>query len=45
MRLVSLQMRGSVARNDIFSLIWIFYGPKQDIFGLLGNNHILFITL
>ena len=31
MRLVSLQMRGSVARNDIFSLKWRYYGPKRDI--------------
>ena len=28
MRLVSLQMRGSVERNYIFSLIWRCYGPK-----------------
>ena len=31
MRLVSLQMRGSVARNYIFSLIWRYYVPKRDI--------------
>ena len=31
MRLISLHMRGGVARNDIFSLKKIYYGPKQDI--------------
>ena len=32
MRLVSLQMRGIVARNYIFGLIWRCYGPKQENF-------------
>ena len=36
MRLVSLQMRVSVARNYIFSLIWICYGPKRDILDYWG---------
>ena len=31
MRLVILQTRGSVSRNDIFSLKWIYYGPKGGI--------------
>ena len=37
MGLVSLQMRGSVARNEILSLKWIYYGPKQDIFDYWGT--------
>ena len=44
MRLVSLQMIGSVARIDIFSLKWRYYGPKRDILGYWGT-HILFIIL
>ena len=31
MRLVSLQMRGDLSRNYIFSLIWIYHGPKRYI--------------
>ena len=31
MGLVILQIRGSVARNDIFSPISRCYGPKRDI--------------
>ena len=31
MQLVSLHMRGSEARNDIFSIIWRCYDLKQDI--------------
>ena len=38
MQLVSFQMRGSVARNYIFSLIWRCYGPKQDILDYWGTN-------
>ena len=37
MRLVILQMRGSVARNYIFSIIWICYGPKRDILDYWGT--------
>ena len=37
MRLVSLHMRGSVARNYIFSLIWRCYGPKRDILDCWGT--------
>ena len=33
MRLVSVHMRGSVARDKIFSLIWKCYGPKRDMLG------------
>ena len=31
MWLVSLKMRGGLARNDIVGLKWRYYGPKQDI--------------
>ena len=31
MRFLSLQMRGSVERNDIFGFKWRYYGPKQYI--------------
>ena len=37
MRLVSLQMRGRVARNYVFSLIRRCYGPKQDILDYWGT--------
>ena len=38
MRLVSLQMRGSVAINYIFSLIWRCYGPNR-IFWTIGEQY------
>ena len=38
MCLVRLQMRGSVARNYIFSLIWRCHGPKRDILEYWGTN-------
>ena len=38
MRLVSLQMRGSVAINYVFSLIWRCYGPKRDILDYWGTK-------
>ena len=28
----------TVARNQIFSIIWRCYGPKQDILDYLGTN-------
>ena len=31
MQLVSLYTIGGVARYDISSLKWIYYGPKRDI--------------
>ena len=31
MHLVSLNIRGSVEKNDIFSLKWIYYGQKWGI--------------
>ena len=37
MWLVSLQMRGSVAKNYIFALIWRRYGPKRDILDYWGT--------
>ena len=37
MRMVSLHMRGSVARNYIFGLIWRCYGPKRDILDYWGT--------
>ena len=37
MRLVSPQMRESVARNYILSLIWRCYGPKRDILDYWGT--------
>ena len=37
MRLVSLQMRGSVVRIYIFGLIWRRYGPKRDILDYWGT--------
>ena len=37
MRLESLQMRGSVEINKIFSLNWRCYGPKRDILDYWGT--------
>ena len=37
MRLESLQMRGSVARNDIFGLQWRYYGLKSVILDYWGT--------
>ena len=37
MRLVILHTRGSVARNEIFSLNLIHYGPKRDILEYWGT--------
>ena len=41
MRLVSIQMRGSVAINYIFGLIWRSYGPKRDILDNWGTVNFL----
>ena len=30
-------MRGSVARSDIFSIKWRYYGPKGGILDYLGT--------
>ena len=40
MQLVSVQMRGSVARNGIFSIEWRHFGTKRGYFGLLWNTNI-----
>ena len=32
-------MRGSVARNYIFGLIWRRYGPKRDILDYWGKSY------
>ena len=45
MRLVSLQMSGSVAINGIFSLKWINYGLKGDILDYWGMIIFWFIIL
>ena len=45
MWLVSLQMRGSVARNYIFSNILEMLWSKTGYFGLFGNKHSLYIIL
>ena len=37
MWLVRFQMRGIVAINYIFGLIWRRYGPKRDILGYWGT--------
>ena len=37
MRLVKLDMRINVAINDVFSIDWICYGPKQDILDYWGT--------
>ena len=37
MWLVTFHMRGSVAINDISSLIWRYYGPKNDILDHWGT--------
>ena len=42
MRFVSLQTRGSVARNYIFSLIWRCYDPKQDILDYRGKTYFVY---
>ena len=44
MLLVSLQMRGSVARNYIFSIIWRCYGPKCDILDYRGSNIVCILS-
>ena len=45
MRLVSLYMRGSVARNYIFGLIWRCYGLKQDILDYWGKSYIFYYPI
>ena len=45
MLLVSLQMRGSIARNYILSLILDMLWSETGYFGLLRNKHILYIIL
>ena len=45
MRLVSLQMRGSVDRNYIFSLIWRCYGPKRNILDYWGKFYIVYYLI
>ena len=45
MRLVRIQTRGSVARNDTFSIIWICYGPKQDILDYWGTFIFLYYPI
>ena len=45
MWLVSLQMRVSVARNYIFSLIWRRYGPKQDILDYWGKTYFVYYPI
>ena len=37
MWVLSLEMRGSVARNGIFSIKWRYYGPKMDILDYCGT--------
>ena len=37
MRFLSLHIRGSVARNDIFGINWRSYGPKRDILEYWGT--------
>ena len=45
MGLVSFKMRGSVARNYIFSLIWRRYGPKRDILDYWGTIIFLYYPI
>ena len=45
MRLVSLQMRGGVARDYIFSLIWRCYGPKLDIVNYWGQTQFVYYPI
>ena len=45
MRLVILLMRGSVARNYIFSLIWRCYGPKRGILDYWGKSYIVYYPI
>ena len=45
MRFVSLQMRVSVARNDILGLKWRYCGPKNDILDYWGILIFLFVIL
>ena len=45
MRLVSLQMRESEARNYIFSLIWRCYGSKRGILDYWGKSYIFYYPI
>ena len=45
MRLVSLQIRGSVVRDYIFSLIWRCYGPKRDILDHWGKTYFVYYPI
>ena len=45
MRFISLQMRGGVAINYIFSLILEMLWSETGYVGLLGNKHSLYIIL
>ena len=45
MRLVSLRMRGSVARNYIFGLIWRCYGLKWDIWTIGEQSYMVYYTI
>ena len=42
MWLVSLQIRGSVAINHIFGLIWRRYGQKRDILDFWGKTYFVY---
>ena len=45
MRLVSLHVRGSVAKNYIFSIIWRYYGPKRDILDYWGTSYFVYYPI
>ena len=45
MRLLSLRMRGSIARNEIFCLIWRCYGPQWDILEYWGNLYFVYYPI
>ena len=42
---MSLQIRGSVARNYIFGLIWRCYGPEQDILDFRSQLYFVYYPI
>ena len=45
MRLVILQMRGSVAKNYISSLIWRCYSPKRKFWTIVEQYYIVYYPI
>ena len=45
MCLACLQIRGSIARNYIFGIIWRRYGPKWDIWTIGEQSYFLYYPI